>query len=66
VSSAFTRQVSLHTAAQRSQNPVDADGLDFLVLSIVVSFTYNISTIINISTNVEMSKTRRRDPENKW
>jgi hypothetical protein len=66
VSSAFTRQVSLHTAAQRSQKLVDADGLDFLVLSIVGSLHlqhFDNHQYIDKRRNV---KTCRGDPENKW
>jgi hypothetical protein len=66
VSRALTRQLSLHTAEQRSQYSARSLLLDFLEVDIIVSFARNVSTIINISTNVEMSKLDGCDPANTW
>jgi hypothetical protein len=66
VSRALTRQLSLHTAEQRSQYSAGSRFLDFLEVDIIVSFARNVSTIINISTNVEMSKADGCDPANTW
>ena len=66
VSRALTRQASLHTAEQRSQNSAGSLLLDFLEVDIIVSFARNVSTIFNISINVEMSKAGGCDPANTW
>ena len=66
MSRALTRQLSLHTAEQRSQYSAGSLLLDFLEVDIIVSFARNVSTNFNISTNVEMSNVGGCDPANTW